>query len=176
MRASREHRRIANALAAVLLGMGIACSPAGEARTDRPGVDGPVGATDVRDAAVSVAATMILGRLTEECRGISPPIQDTCPVLGPVVALAEVPSGVRARLDSADDARSALSRLSCRIARAALPDAGRSPTCAFDRPGISVRPASAADAIELVGSDPGAVEALRAAALADFVSTRASQE
>jgi len=178
MRASREHRRHANALATLFLGIGIACSPPGEvARTDRAGIDGAgAPAPGAADAAVGVTATMILGRLTEECRGISAPIQDACPVLVPTVSLAEIPSGVRVQLDSADDARSSLSRLRCRIALAARPDAGRSPSCAFDRPGISVRAASSPDTIEIVGADPGAVEAVRAAALADFVSTRASRE
>jgi hypothetical protein len=177
MRASPEHRRIADALAAFLLGMEIACSPTAEvARADRAGVDGPVGVTNASDAAVTVTASVILGRLTEECRGISPPTQDACPALVPLIALAEIPSGVRVQLDSAGDARSALSQLRCRISRATPPDAGRSPTCAFDRPGISVRAASSPEAVEILAADPEALEAIRAAVLADFVSTRASQE
>ena len=152
------NRATVSRLAALTLGLLLGC---GQSARPTPSEQPSVPASEVTEP---------------ECEGIRASAQATCPLLAPMVALTEIPSGVRVELDSAALAQSVLAHLRCRIALARSSRDSGGPSCPLDAGGVSARQGSKPETIELVAATPELVTAIRAVALQDFVYTRNSIE
>ncbi len=141
-----------------VLGVMVACSVDGSA---------PATGTDSTIPGPNTAA---------ECAALSPASRAGCPLLGPVFAVVEIPSGVRVSLESEAAAQLVLAQMRCRIASTRSNQVGTPPSCPLDLQVVSVLTADRPDTLEINGGDSRSIEAIREYAIREFVHTRQSNE
>lgn len=88
----------------------------------------------------------------EECRNVDVTERASCPLLGPVVQIQDLPSGVRIQLASTASIERTLARLRCQYAFARARGFGSGVTCPIYLRGIEIKSSADRAAIEIVGS------------------------
>lgn len=146
------------------LALATACAQGREA--NQSPIDGPA----------PEGGTVAVARWPVECEALSPSDRAECPVVAPVFALVEVPSGVRVQMESEATARLVVAQLRCRSASARSPEVPPHSICPLDVHAVSVRTGGRPDTIEISGGDAASIQAIREYARQEFISTRNSIE
>jgi len=128
--------------------------------SSEPGVVPPDAAEDLRHerrwhaehARDHEAAAQQLERFeTEECRDVEASERASCPLLGPVVQIQDLPSGVRIHLAATASVERTLATLRCQYAFARARGFPSRATCPIYLRGIEIRGSADRAAIEIVG-------------------------
>ena len=108
-----------------------------------------------------------------ECGQFPPSTRSSCPLLGPVVGITDVPSGVRVQLVNGTRADAVLAHMRCHLAFAEAHGFGAAASCPLYIKGIDIRAGSTPGTIEIVGKDAKVVEQVRARTREEAVLVRA---
>ncbi|HVV48354.1 MAG TPA: hypothetical protein VHO06_01725 [Polyangia bacterium] len=108
-----------------------------------------------------------------ECKQFPPETRPACPLLGPVVAITDIPAGVRVQLASGTRADAVLAHMRCHLAFARARGFGAASSCPLYVKGIDIRAGSTSGTIEIVSDDAKIVDEVRARAREEAVLVRA---
>lgn len=109
-----------------------------------------------------------------ECKQFPPATRSACPLLGPVVAIEDIASGVRVRLTNGTRADAVLAHMRCHLAFAEARGFGAAASCPLYIKGIDIRAGSVPGTIDIVSGDAKIVEQIRARTREEAVMIRAS--
>lgn len=109
-----------------------------------------------------------------ECKQFPPSTRSACPFLGPVVAIEDIPTGVRVRLANGTRTDAVLAHMRCHLAFAEAHGFGAAASCPLYVKGIAIHEGSIAGTIEIVSADAKVVEQIRARTREEAVLVRAS--
>jgi hypothetical protein len=109
------------------------------------------------------AAARALERFeAQACAGIDPGLRASCPVLGPVTDIRDVPGGVRIELSEGSDREGLLALMRCHLAYAQSRGFGPvAAACPLYIRGIEIRAAGQGTGIEIIGATEGLASEIR---------------
>jgi hypothetical protein len=109
-----------------------------------------------------------------ECKEFPPATRAACPLLGPLVEIADVPGGVRARFAEGVRVDAVVAHMQCHLAFAQSRGFDTVAGCPLYVRGIEIRRASGPGAVEIVGRNATVAREIRRRAREEAVLVRAS--
>lgn len=97
-----------------------------------------------------------------ECRQVPISARAACPLLGPVLRIANIPAGVSVTFAGGTHVDAVLAHMRCHFAFAQAHGFGVASSCPLYMKGIDIRPASSPLTIEIVASDPKTAREIQA--------------
>lgn len=113
------------------------------------------------------AATQLENYEEAQCKQFPPETRAACPLLGPVVRIADAPNGVIVTFASGARVDAILAHMQCHLAFAQKKGFEVASSCPLYMKGVTIRPGTDPMAIEIIGSD---------AKVARQIRTRAREE
>lgn len=108
-------------------------------------------------------AAKLLERFEQaECRHFPAATRASCPLLGPVTAIVDIPDGIRATFASGTRAGLVVAHMRCHYAYAQAQGFIDAASCPLYVKGIEIRPSADKTAVEIVSKDPNVSDAIRA--------------
>jgi hypothetical protein len=111
-----------------------------------------------------------------ECRDFPPASRAACPLLGPVVGIADVDGGVRVRLKDGTRVDAVVAHMRCHYAFARARAFAETASCPLYMRGIEIKKGLDPMSVEITTADHGQVSEIRRRARDEAVFVRAGQE
>lgn len=111
-----------------------------------------------------------------ECKQTPASERAACPLLGPVVALVDIPDGISVTFAAGTHVDAALAHMRCHLAFARARGFGAAASCPLYVRGIDIRPGAGPLAIEIVSGDRKTVEEIRLRSREEAVLVRGGRQ
>lgn len=108
------------------------------------------------------AASKLEAFVQDECKSFPPETRASCPMLGPVEQISDIPDGVRVRFSAKTPVAAVAAHMRCHFAYAQAYGFQTIEACPLYVKGLEIRVSADGKAIELTSHEPRAIDVIRA--------------
>jgi hypothetical protein len=108
------------------------------------------------------AASKLEAFVQDECKGFPPETRASCPMLGPVEQISDIPDGVRVRFSAKTPVAAVAAHMRCHFAYAQAYGFETMDSCPLYVKGLEIRVSRDGQAVELTSHQPRTIDVIRA--------------